>query len=103
MFILITVSILVLTALLLVVLRFTLGAYRYSWLIAISGTLFAWLSVFAWQLRMPIEIHLPVWQPAILFPQSPFFVADSIAWAFALKFTYQCGNPQYFFHNHRFL
>src|ERR1051325_4635508 len=90
MFILITVSILVLTALLLVVLRSTLGAYRYSWLIATSGTLFAWLSVFAWQLRMPIEIHLPVWQPAILFPQSPFFVADSIAWAFALSLASLC-------------
>jgi hypothetical protein len=90
MFILITVSILVLTALLLVVLRFTLGAYRYSWLIATSGALFAWLSVFVWQLRLPIEIHLPVWQPAVLFPQSPFFVADSIAWAFALSLASLC-------------
>lgn len=90
MFILITVSILVLTAVLLVVLRSTLGAYRYSWLIATSGALFAWLSVFAWQVQMPQQIQLPTWQPAVLFPQSPFFVADSIAWAFAVSLASLC-------------
>src|ERR1044071_3673836 len=90
MFILITVLILLITGLLLLVLRFTVGEYRYAWLIATSGALFAWLSVFLWQLNMPMQIQLPLWQPAALFPQSPFFVADGIAWAFALSLTSLC-------------
>jgi hypothetical protein len=90
MFILITVSILLITALILLILRFTLGEYRYSWLIATSGALFAWLSVFLWQLNMPLQIQLPLWQPAALFPQSPFFVADGIAWAFVVSLNSLC-------------
>jgi len=90
MFILITVSILLFTALLLLLLRFTLGEYRYSWLIATSGALFAWLSVFLWQLSMPLQIQLPLWEPALLFPQSPFFVADGVAWAFAVSLASLC-------------
>ena len=39
MLILITVAILLITALVLLILRFTLGEYRYSWLIATSGAL----------------------------------------------------------------
>jgi len=90
MFILITVSMLLITALVLLILRFTLGEYRYSWLIATSGALFAWLSIFLWQLQMPLQIQLPLWQPAALFPQSPFFVADGIAWAFAVSLASLC-------------
>ena len=91
MFILITVLILISTALILVILRFTLGEYRYSWLIATSGAFFAWISVFAWQLtKMPLQIQLPPWQPVELFPQSPFFVADTVAWAFALSLASLC-------------
>jgi hypothetical protein len=90
MLILITVSILLVTAIVLLILRFTLGEYRYSWLIATSGALFAWLSVFLWQLQIPLQIQLPLWQPALLFPQSPFFVADGIAWAFAVSLSSLC-------------
>lgn len=90
MFILITVSILLITALILLILRFTLGEYRYSWLIATSGAMFGWLSIFLWQLSMPMQLQLPVWQPAELFPQSPFFVADGIAWVFAVSLVSLC-------------
>ncbi len=90
MLILITVAILLVTALVLLILRFTLGEYRYSWLIATSGALFAWLSVFLWQLSMPLQIQLPLWQPAMLFPQSPFFVADGIAWVFVVSLASLC-------------
>ncbi|HEU0293874.1 MAG TPA: hypothetical protein VFR47_14125 [Anaerolineales bacterium] len=90
MFILITVSILFVTALALITLRFTLGEYRYSWLIATSGSFFAWISVFVWQLDMPFQIQLPSWQPIELFPASPFLVADDIAWAFALSLASMC-------------
>ena len=90
MFILITVLILIVTALALVILRFTLGEYRYSWLIATGGAFFGWISVFLWQFSMPFQIQLPAWQPTELFPQSPFFVADHIAWAFALSLASLC-------------
>src|SRR4030095_15761627 len=90
MFILITVSILVATALVLTILRFTLGEYRYSWLIETSGAFFALVRVFVWQLSMPFQIQLPLWQPSQLFPQSPFFVADGIAWAFAVSLAPLC-------------
>ena len=39
---------------------------------------------------MPLQIRLPLWQPALLFPQSPFFVADGITWAFALSLASLC-------------
>jgi len=90
MFLLITVSILLITALVLVALRFTAGEYRYSWLIAAIGALFAWISMFAWQLAMPITIQLTLWQPATLFSPLPWFVADGIAWAFALSLVSLC-------------
>jgi len=90
MFILVTILILIITALVLVILRFTLGEYRYSWLIATAGAFFAWVSVFVWQLGMPFQIQLPPWQPIELFPQSPFFVADNIAWAFAVSLASLC-------------
>jgi len=90
MFILITVAILLIAALILLILTFTPGVNRYSWLIATSGALFAWLSVFVWQLNLPMQIQLPLWQSAALFPQSPFFVADGIAWAFALSLVSLC-------------
>ena len=39
---------------------------------------------------MPILLQLPLWTPASLFRQSPFFVADGIAWAFALSMVTLC-------------
>ena len=90
MFIPITVSILILTALALVALRFTLGEYRYSWLIATSGAFFGWISVFLWQLDMPFQFQLPAWQPAELFPESLFLVADYVSWAFAVSLATLC-------------
>jgi hypothetical protein len=90
MFIFITVSILLLTALTLLVLRFVSPDFRYSWLIATGGGLLAWISAFVWQMDMPLVVQLPLWQPASLFRQSPLFVADGIAWAFALSLTTLC-------------
>jgi hypothetical protein len=90
MFIFVTVSILLVTALVLLILRFVLPDFRFSWLIATGGGLLAWVSVFVWQTGMPLLAQLPLWQPATLFPQSPLFVADGIAWAFALSLTTVC-------------
>src|SRR5512141_3345329 len=85
MFILITVAILILTTLALLLLRFFVPAFRYNWWIATGGGLVAWISVFAWQVNLPIMLQLPAWQPAVLFSQTPTFIADGVAWAFSLS------------------
>src|SRR5215216_3062609 len=74
MFLLITVSILLLTAMILLVLNFATPNFRYNWLIATGGALLGWISVFVWQAQMPMSIKFPAWQPALLFTQSPTFV-----------------------------
>ncbi len=93
MLILITVTILFVTALVLLVLQSAAPGFRYSWLIATGGALLAWISVFVWQVQMgvaPIELRLPTWQPALLFSQSPSFVGDRLAWIFALSLATLC-------------
>jgi len=39
---------------------------------------------------MPIALQFPAWQPALLFSQSPTFVGDEVAWAFAISLTTLC-------------
>jgi len=90
MSILITFLMLVLTAATLVVLRILVPGFRYNWLFAVGGTLFAWLSVLLWQIQMPISLQFAPWQPTELFSQSPTFVADKISWAFALSLVTLC-------------
>ncbi|HEY5729749.1 MAG TPA: hypothetical protein VIS72_06825 [Anaerolineales bacterium] len=90
MFIFITVGILLLTALILLVLRFALPDFRFVWLAATGGALTAWISVFVWQAGMPIIVQLPLWQPENIFRQSPLFIADGTAWAFALSIVTIC-------------
>jgi hypothetical protein len=90
MSILITFLILALTAFTLVIVRMLVPGFRYNWMFAVGGTLFAWVSVLLWQIQMPINLQLPIWQPATLFSQSPTFVADKISWAFALSLITLC-------------
>jgi hypothetical protein len=90
MFILITVITLIVTALVLLVLRLVVPGFRYNWLIATAGALLGWISVLVWQLQMPFALQFPAWQPTSLFSQSPTFVGDEIAWAFAISLTTLC-------------
>lgn len=90
MFILITVTILLITALMILILRLVAPSFRYNWLIAMGGGLLGWISVFLWQTRMPFALQFPAWQPAVLFAQSPTFVADGISWAFAISLATLC-------------
>ncbi len=90
MYILITVTILFVTALALLVLQFASPGFRYSWLIATGGALLAWISVFVWQVGMPVALKLPAWQPTLLFSQSPTFVGDQLAWIFAVSLATLC-------------
>jgi len=91
MFILVTVVILFITALVLLILQLTAPVFRYSWLIAVGGALLGWISVFLWQIWMPFQaVYFPPWQPALLFAQSPTFFGDEIAWVFAISLTTLC-------------
>lgn len=90
MSILITFLMLSLTALTLLVLRIFIRGFRYSWVFAVGGTAIAWLSVFVWQMQLPIHLQLAAWQPATIFSQSPTFLADGISWAFVLSLITLC-------------
>ncbi len=91
MSILITVTILFVSALALLVLQFAAPGFRYNWLVATGGALLAWISVLVWQVQIPIgPIPIPAWQPASLFSQSPTFVGDEVAWTFAVSLATLC-------------
>jgi hypothetical protein len=90
MFILITVGILLVSALGLMILQFVSPDFRYTWLFAAGGALMAWISLLLWQIAMPITLQLPAWQPDIIFTQSPLFMADGISWTFALSLGTVC-------------
>jgi hypothetical protein len=85
MFILVTVGILLLTAVAVLALRIFLPAFRSTWLVASGGGILALVSVFAWSTDSPAHVQFSIWQPASLFTQSPAFAADGIAWVFALS------------------
>lgn len=87
MLIVITVSLLFLTALTLLVVRFFRPNFRFFWLTATGGALLAWISIWLWQVRMPLEFQLSPWQPANLFFDFPSFLADGISWPLALSLT----------------
>ena len=90
MLILVTVTTLLITAIILLVLNFAAPNFRYNWLIATGGALLGWISVFVWQAQMPLSIQFPAWQPELLFSQSPTFVGDGIAWTFSLSLATLC-------------
>src|SRR5512133_1263821 len=90
MSILITFSILLLTASALVVLRIMVPGFRYSWLFALAGAFFAWLSVPIWQLQLPIKLQFTSWQPTTIFTQAPTFIADNVSWLFVFSLVTLC-------------
>ena len=90
MFILITFLILVVTALTLLILRIAIPGFRYHWLFAVGGALLAWISAFVWLSQMPVSLQIPIWQPAVVFSQSPAFNADPISWAFVISLLTLC-------------
>ena len=85
MLILITLSILSFTILALLLTRIFLPDFRYSWLLATIGAFLAWISIFFWQLNMPILFALPLWQPEHLFTAPPALLADQLSWAYAFS------------------
>lgn len=90
MFILITVGILLLTASALTLLQIFLPQNRYAWLVATGGSLLAWISAAVWLASLPIHFEFSIWQPAVLFSQSPALIADGISWAYSFSIAALC-------------
>ncbi len=87
MWIIIPCALLLSTAISLIFLRQTRPSFRFTWLIAVGGSLSAWLAVLLWPVDFPITLSLPAWQPARLFGDSPLFIGDRLAWPFAISIT----------------
>ncbi len=85
MLILISCLLLFVTALALMALRVSQQTARFSWLVAVGGTMLAFASVVAWLAQMPFELALPAWQPFGLFVNPISFRADGLSWPVALS------------------
>lgn len=85
MFLLISILLTFLSALILLGLRIWRPNFRFAWLTALAGTSLSWISVLLWQARIPLELKLLPWQPSALFPTSPAFFADRLAWIYAVS------------------
>jgi hypothetical protein len=84
MLILLPAILMLLTALVLMVLRFARPKFKYPWILASIGATFAFASVFLWQLHFPQSISLPSWQLVSAFVYVPAWLADSTSWPYAL-------------------
>ncbi len=84
MYILITLSLLLLGASVLLVFRFVRPAASYAWMAAALTSLLAWASLFLWQLSLPFRFHFASWGPVNLFASSPELLADPVSWVYAL-------------------
>jgi len=84
MLILVPPLVLFITALALVILSVARPTFRFGWLVAVSGSLVAMLSVLFWQVQMPFNISLPPWQLAV-FDEAPSLQADGFSWPYAIS------------------
>jgi hypothetical protein len=85
MYILITASLLIATAIMLVLLQIIRPEYRFAWLTAVGIVFLALISILFWLRQLPLSITLPSWTPSDLFPTSPIFTADNLSWPYALS------------------
>ena len=78
------VILMLVTALALLILRYTRPNFKYPWMIAVSGVTVALASVFFWHIHFPQTISLPAWQLSASFLYIPTWLADGISWPYAL-------------------
>lgn len=64
--------------------RLIRAAYAYSWLVALAGSLAAWLLVLLSRPRQVSFLSLGTWRPVTYFPDSPGILLDPVSWSFAL-------------------
>lgn len=72
-------------ALALLLLAWRRPQFRFTWLAAVGGALLSWLIVLGWQSRLPLQVQLPSWEPAGLFPASLAFTIDGLTWPLAFS------------------
>lgn len=87
MFLILSLVILLFTPILMGVIRVLRPGFGYQYLLALFGTLFAWLFVLLSHPDTPQIISLLNWQPESLFPYSPSLLLDRYSWPFALAMS----------------
>lgn len=66
-------------------LRLSKYSNSYSWLTAVLGTLFTWVSLLLWQLNLPRGFSPSIWIPVKLFSTSPHLMADTSSWLYSIS------------------
>jgi hypothetical protein len=84
MYLIITLSLLVLAVATIAIMRLMRPSLSYAWLAAALGGILAWISILLWQLDMPRRFSPSLWTPVSLFTASPELLMDSYAWLYAL-------------------
>ncbi len=85
MFVIITLSLLLVSSLAMTTLRLTRRPAAFAWMASALGALLAWVSIFLWQFDLPARLPVNLWAPFTLFNATPTFEADSYAWLYALS------------------
>jgi len=75
------------SAALILIIRLLRPAFAYHWLVAMLGSLSAW--ILAWLIHPETPLNLPLanWQPRIFLPISPALLIDSKSWPFLIALT----------------
>ncbi|PWH17877.1 MAG: hypothetical protein DDG60_01435 [Anaerolineae bacterium] len=85
MFVILSLSILLLTLLVMAVLRLTRRPAAFSWLAAALGALLSWASTPLWQIDLPTRLPVSSWPFSTLFHTTPALQADSFSWLYAIS------------------
>ncbi len=85
MFLLIPIILMFAATLALLVLRVMRPQFRFSWLIGVGTTFFAWVCVLLWRSVLPLSITFGPWGPPELVAAAPALAADQFAWLYALS------------------
>jgi hypothetical protein len=91
MYVLLTLSLLLLAAVTLVALRISRPTASYAWLVAASGILLAWISVFFWQLALPVKLLAGPWLALSRLTTALELVANQSAWVYVISLTALAG------------
>jgi len=84
MFILLPITLLLLSAMLMLILRVWRPAFGYHWLIAAAGAFAAWLVVLFSYTTIPDSMQALSWGPRTAYSNSIILSLDKISWPFAV-------------------
>lgn len=87
MILIIPIVLLLFTAGLILLIRLTRPGFPALWLLAVAGSLLAWLSMIFLRLRLPSSFTLFNWASVDLFSSSPALLLDYSSWPYAFAIT----------------